>query len=35
MTNSTPPSLNSREMTIWSIEEIEKFLNSCREEHHY
>lgn len=35
MENSTPPSINSREMGIWSIEEIEKFLNSCREKRHY
>lgn len=33
--NADPPSVKNEEMRIWSIEEINSFLNQCRDERHY
>lgn len=33
--NADPPSVKKEEMTIWSFEEIDTFLQHCKEERHY
>jgi integrase len=33
--DADPPSVKNEEMRIWSIEEINTFLNQCRDERHY
>jgi integrase len=33
--DADPPSVKSEEMRIWCIEEIQAFLNQCRDERHY
>ena len=35
VSDTDPPSVNYREMFIWSFDEIKRFLKACRGEHHY
>lgn len=35
LTDSAPPAVKYKEMSIWSIQDIQEFLNNCKDEQHY
>jgi len=35
MVDAAPPAVKYKEMSIWSIQDIQDFLNNCKDEQHF